>query len=179
MCTVTIIPAPQACGGYCGIKAFGDNVNGEALFRNNPDLVKAFDVFKREFCKTTLICQYLNSFGRQALIEDKGGSIGVFEDGVRTMWKGGMLSVARDGEVLSDGGDMLIPALWLGDGALVAYSERGCRNRTWKVPAGVKLSGKAKVWTVTTLGRKEFNTFKLDGDSVTITLSPNEMVLIQ
>ena len=149
------------------------------MFRRNPDLDRALDVFKREFCKTTLVCQYLNTFGREALLEGKNGSIGVFEKGVRTMWKGGRLSVAKDGEIISDGSDMLIPALWLGDGALVAYSEKGCRDRKWKVPAGVKLSDKANAWTVTSKGREEFNKFKIDGDSVTITLSPNEMVLIQ
>ena len=154
-------------------------MNGEAVFRNNPDLAKAFDVFKREFCRTTLLCQYLNTFGRRALIEGRGGSIGVFEGGVRTMWKGGRLSVAKDGEILSDGRDMLVPAWWLGDGALVAYSEKGCRERRWKTPAGVKLSAKAKAWTVTAKGREEFGKFKIDGDAVTITLSPNEMVLIQ
>ena len=95
------------------------------------------------------------------------------------MWKGGRLSVAKDGEILSDGSDMLIPALWLGDGALVAYSEKGCRDRTWKVPSGVKLSDKAKACTVTAKGREEFNKFKVNGDSVTITLAPNEMVLIK
>ena len=173
------LSAQQACGGNCAIKAFGDNVNGEALFHNNPDLDKAFEIFKREFCKTTLICQYLNTFGRQALIEGKGGSIGVFEKGVRTIWKDGRLSVAKDGEILSDGSGMLIPALWLGNGALVAYSEKGCHDRMWKVPSDVKLSGKANAWTVTSKGREAFNKFKIEGDSLTITLSPNEMALLQ
>lgn len=171
----------QACGGnvYGSLCAFGSNVNGEAVFRRNPDLDRALDVFKREFCKMTLVCQYLNTFKRKALLEGRDGSIGVFEDGVRTMWKGGRLSVAKDGEILSDGRDMLVPAWWLGDGALVAYSEKGCRERRWKTPAGVKLSAKAKAWTVTAKGREEFGKFKIEGDAVTITLSPNEMVLIQ
>ena len=175
------LKASQACGGnvYGNQCAFGSNVNGEALFMRNPDVAKALDLFKREFCKTTLICQYLNTFGREALLEGKNGSIGVFEKGVRTMWKGGRLSVAKDGEMLSDGSDMLIPALWLGDGALVAYSEKGCRDRKWKVPSGVKLSNNAKAWTVTSKGREEFGGFKVDGDVVTVTLPPNTMVLIK
>ena len=175
---LSLMPS-QACGGDCGVKAFGDNLAGEAVFRRNLDLDRALDVFKREFCKTTLVCQYLNTFKRKALLEGRGGSIGVFEDGVRTMWKGGRLGVEKDGELLSDGCDMLIPALWLGEGALVAYSERGCRDRTWKVPAGVKLANKAKACTVTAKGREPFSRFKVEGDSVIITLSPNEMVLIQ
>ena len=175
------LKASQACGGnvYGSQCAFGGNVNGEAVFRGNPDLAKAFAEFKRGFCKTTLITQYLNTFGRKALVEGQDGSIGVFEDGVRTMWKGGRLSVAKDGVILSDGYDMLIPALWLGDGAVVAYSEKGCCDRKWKVPAGVRLSDTVKGWTVTAKGREEFNGLKVEGDEVTITLSPNEMVLIK
>ena len=61
----------------------------------------------------------------------------------------------------------------------MAYSEKGCRDRTWKVPVGVKFSDKANAWTVTSNGREAFNKFKIEGDSVTITLAPNEMVLIQ
>ena len=175
------LKASQACGGnvYGSQCAFGGNVNGEAVFRGNPDLAKAFDVFKRGFCKTTLITQYLNTFERKALVEGKDGSIGVFEDGVRTMWKGGRLSVAKDGVILSDGCDVLIPAVWLGgDGALVAYSENGCRDRKWKVPAGVKLSDKMKAWRITAKGREAFSEFKYAGNVLTITLSPNEMVLV-
>ena len=175
------LKASQACGGnvYGSQCAFGSNVNGEALFMRNPDVAKALDLFKRELCKTVLLTQYLNTFGRQALIEGKDGSIGVFEKGVRTIWKDGRLSVAKDGEILSDGSDMLIPALWLGDGTLVAYSEKGGHDRTWKVPSGVKLSNKANAWTVSSKGREAFNKFKIEGDYVTITLAPNEMVLIQ
>ena len=59
------------------------------------------------------------------------------------------------------------------------YSEKGCRDRKWKVPTGVKLANKAKACTVTAKGREEFNKFKVNGNSVTLTLAPNEMVLIR
>ena len=175
------LKASQACGGnvYGSQCAFGRNMNGEKLFMDNPDVAKALAVFKGAFCKTTLVCQYLNRFGRKALIEGKDGCIGVFEDGVRTMWKGGRLSVAKDGELLCDGSDLLVPAVWLGDGAVAAYSEKGCRDRTWRIPSGTKLSDKAKAWSIDASGRKPFTRFVIDGDTVTVTLSPDEMVLIQ
>ena len=43
----------------------------------------------------------------------------------------------------------------------------------------MKLANKAKACTVTAKGREPFSRFKVEGDSVIITLSPNEMVLIQ
>ena len=52
----------------------------------------------------------------------------------------------------------------------------------WRFPVGrgiTDVSGNAKAWTVTAKGREEFNKFKVDGDSVTITLASDEMVLIQ
>ena len=43
----------------------------------------------------------------------------------------------------------------------------------------MKLANKAKACTVTAKGREAFNKFKIEGGFVTITLAPNEMVLIQ
>ena len=41
-----------------------------------------------------------------------------------------------------------------------------------------KLSPTAKAWTIDAKGRTEFTKFTIDGDTVTITLAPNEMVLL-
>lgn len=173
------LKASQACGGGCTVKAFGDNVNAEAVFRANPDMSKAFDAFKDGFCKKTLICQYLNRFDRKELLEGRDGSIGVFADGVRTLYRNGRLSVEKDGSLLSDGFDVFIPAAWLGDGAIVAYSEKGCTRRRWKIPSGSTLAEGTKGWRIGADGRKTFNNFKIEGRFATITLAPGEMVLLR
>ncbi len=173
------LQASQACGGNNYVaRAFGENFNGEALFMHNRDLPSAFETFKRDFCKTTLVCQYLNTFKRKALIKGGGGCIGVFEDGVRTLHKGGRTSVARDGELLADGYDFFIPASWLGDGAVVAFSEKGCRDRKWKIPRGVRLTSEANGWKIDAKGRTPFDGFKIDGGHVTLGLAPGEMALL-
>lgn len=177
---VMSLTAAQACGGNNYIPAFGTNINGESLFRGHPTLDEALDVFKREFCKQTLVCQYLNTFGRVALVQDDNhNSIGVLEDGVRTMVKDNKMHVAKDGQPLVEGGDVFVPAVWLGNDAIIAYSEEGYENRTWTVPAGVSLSRKAKAWLIDANGRTEFNAFNRQKRQITLTLAPGEMVLIQ
>lgn len=175
------LTASQANGVNCGVRAFGDNINGEQTFKNAGSIGAGFDEFKKGFCEKTLICQYLNTFGRKALIKGAdGSSIGVFEDGVRTKYEseGDRMSVAKDGVILASGGDVFIPAVWLGNGNIVAFSENGCTGRTWTLPAGVTLPRDARAWTITQDGRTEFTDFKIKGRRVTLTLAPGQMILI-
>ena len=142
-------------------------------------MADAFEEFKKEFCKKTLITLYLNNFDRKALVTDEDGStIGVLEGGIRTLLKDGVLTVAKDGQVLSDEKNVFIPALWNGENSIVAYSEDGITEKTWIIPDGVRLSGKAKGWILDASGRQEFNDFKVSRGKVTITLKPGQMVLI-
>ncbi len=175
------LKASQFCGGnvYGTQRIFGENVNSESIFSRNRNLSQAFEVLKREFCKKTLVCQYLNNFTRKALIEGKEGCIGEFEGGVRTMLKKGSLSVAKDGNVLAAGGDVFIPALWLGNGAVVAYSEKGCLSKEWTLPEGVKLDENAKGWIIEASGRKPFYAYTVKDRKVLITLAPNQMILLK
>ena len=175
------LPASQSWGGniYGKVRAFGRNMNGESLFRESSSVGEALEKFKGEFSKTTLISLYLNTFGRKALVSDEAGNtFGIFGNGLRTQLKDGVLTVAKDGEVLSDGNDVFIPALWMGDKSVVVYSENGFSDKTWTVPDGVKLSNKAKGWILDASGRTEFDGFKVRKGRVTLTLAPGEMVLI-
>ena len=92
--------------------------------------------------------------------------------------KDNILTVAKDGEILSDEKDVFIPALWIGNSSVIAFSENGYNERTWTVPEGVKLSGRAKGWILDVSGRKEFKNFEVKRGKVTLSLEPGEMVLI-
>lgn len=175
------LTASQANGVNCGIPAFGNNINGEQTFKNAASTEAGFEEFKKGFCEKNLICQYLNTFGRKALIRDEhDNSIGVFEDGVRSMHddEENFTSVAKDGIVLASKGNVFLPAVWLGNENIVAFSENGYTARTWTLPAGVTLPRSAKAWTITQNGRTEFTDFKIRGRQVTLTLAPGQMVLI-
>ena len=156
--------------------------NGEQTFMKAVSIEAGFDEFKKGFCEKSLICQYLNTFGRKALIKgENGNSIGVFEDGVRTMYEkdGEKMSVAKDGIILASDGNVFIPAVWLGNGNIVAFSEKGYNGKTWTVPSGVELPRNAKAWTIDQDGRTRFTDFKIKGRQVTLTLDPGQMVLIE
>lgn len=89
---------------------FGDNINAQWVFgayRN--DQAKSFAEFTRGFCEKTLIAQFLNRFGRKELLAGADGWILEFEDGVRTMLKGGVLSVAQGDALVAEGGTCLCP----------------------------------------------------------------------
>ncbi len=172
--------ASQFCGGnvYGDQRLFGENVNAESVFRNNRNMAKALDVFKREFCKRTLICQYLNNFTRKAYIKGKQGCIAEFEGGVRTMLKNGRFFVEKDGNLLAADGNVFIPALWLGNGSIVAFSEKGCQNKEWVLPDGVAFGKDVKGWVIDASGRKPFTSFNIKGRKVTLSLEPGQMVLL-
>ena len=175
------LTATQANGVNCGVRAFGTNVNGEQAFQKAKSIEDGFEAFKKGFCQKSLISQYLNTFGRKALIKDEhDNSIGVFEDGVRTKYEeeGDKMSVAKDGIILASDGDVFIPAVWLGNNNIVAFSENGYTDKTWTLPEGVDLPRNVKAWTIDQNGRTEFTGFKIKGRTVTLTLAPGQMVFI-
>lgn len=109
--------------------------------------------------------------------DSNGRNIAVFENGVRTFYDRGVMHVAKDGKELVCGGDVFLPAVWLGDESVVAYSESGFSNRTWTLPAGCSLPSGVRAWTLDYNGRAPFTDFKIEGRSVTLSLAPGQMVI--
>jgi hypothetical protein len=60
----------------------------------------------------------------------------------------------------------------------VAFSEKGCRDRKWRIPRGLKLGAGAKGWRIDARGRTPFDGFRVAGGHVSLTLAPGEMVLV-
>jgi len=61
------------------------------------------------------------------------GEFARFTDGVTTSYPGKYVMKQGD-DFLQDGGDVCIPALWRTEREAIAYSERGYRSRTWRLP---------------------------------------------
>jgi hypothetical protein len=62
------------------------------------------------------------------------GELARFTDDVTTSYPGKYVMKQGD-DFLQDGGDVFIPALWRTEREVVAYSEKGYRARTWRLPA--------------------------------------------
>lgn len=170
----------QATGGnnYDELRCFGYCINGEQLFREAASVKEGLETFKGAFCKSTLIAMYLNRFDRVAMVKGESGhSIGIFEDGVRTLWDDEYVNVSKDGQPLAERGDVFIPASWL-ENSIIAYSENGYESRTWTIPEGVDLSGKVNAWTITHEGRVNCKEYRVKGHTIEISLEPDEMILI-
>ena len=174
--------AQQATGPNCSLEILGTNANAETIFNNGLSREQQFTWWKQEFCKKSTVYLYLNNFGRKEMLYDPGDAdgrnIAVFEKGVRSFYDHGVMHLAKDGNELVNGGDVFIPAVWLGDESVVAYSESGYTDRTWTLPAGCNLPEGVSAWTIDWNGRTSFTDFKVNDRSVTLSLAPGQMVII-
>ena len=173
--------AQQATGPNCSLEILGTNANAETIFNNGMSREEQFAWFKQDFCKKSVIYLYLNNFGRKQMLYDpsdsNGRNIAVFEKGVRTFYDRGNMHLAKDGNVLAENGDIFVPAVWLDDQSLVAFSEKGYSNRTWTIPAGCAIASDTPAYTIEYNGKTPFTDFTITGRQVTLTLAPGQMVL--
>ena len=173
--------AQQATGPNCSLEILGTNANAETIFNNGLPREQQFEWFKKDFCEKSVIYLFLNNFGRKQMLYDpsdsNGRNIAIFEKGVRTFYDRGNMHLAKDGNVLAENGDIFVPAVWLDDQSLVAFSENGYSGRTWTIPAGCAITPDTPAYTIDYNGRTPFSGFSVDGRQVTLSLSPGQMVI--
>ena len=173
--------AQQATGPNCSLEILGTNANAETIFYNGLPREAQFEWFKKDFCKKSTVYLYLNNFARRQMLYDPGDSngrnIAVFEKGVRTFYDNGVMHLAKDGNELVNGGDVFIPAVWIDDQSVVAYSENGYVDRTWSLPAGCSLPADVKAYTIDYNGRTPFTGFSIKDRQVTLSLAAGQMVI--
>ena len=178
---ILALNAQQATGPNCSLEIIGTNANAETIFYNGLPREQQFEWWKKDFCKKSTVYLYLNTFGRIEMQYDPAASndrnIAVFEKGVRTFYDNGVMHLAKDGNELVCGGDVFIPAIWLGDEAAVAFSENGYTDRSWTIPAGCTLPANVKAWTIEYNSRTPFTGFKVEGRKMTLSLAPGQMVI--
>lgn len=174
---------PQlSAGGECGFVGlppsqdlgflFGNNMHAEELV--HPGM--SFKEFKKQFCEKSLQYFFLNK--HELVNYDKANKIAYYSDGVVVSWND--RSVKQNGNLLRQNGDILLPAVWItGHKELIAYSEGGYTNKTWKLP-----DDWSKVQTVTTRpitenGLGESQTYNVVNGSLTLSMAAGEMYSVQ
>ena len=159
---------------------FGRNVNCEQVYRNGADTMEGkHEVFKREFCLKSVPYLYLSKLTPVAYIKGaEDENEGIFSDDVRTFTDGsGENFRMYKGDVkLADGGDIFIPAGWVGDNVVVAYSTEGYDKVTWTLPSEIKAKGSAKAFFIDAEGEHSAGAVKVRGRKVTLSLKPGEML---
>ena len=85
----------------------------------------------------------------------------------------------KEKNIIVENDNLLIPALWIGDHVMIAYSKKGYKNRLWELPLSWEGSGKLRISRITTEGKTFLEFSKLDQLKLSLSLAEDEMVLIE
>ncbi|GHT55383.1 hypothetical protein AGMMS49982_21250 [Bacteroidia bacterium] len=173
-------PASYYCGGTTGGEKgllFGTSMLGEGIFLNDPQQLSGF---VREFCTQTLTWYYLNSLQRLEYIRQPAYSEVHFAKGVTTRYDAaGEYTIKQNGNLLRQNGDLFIPALWMPQPAIVAYSTEGYEQKTWQFPSEWKSRKAVDIYQITIEGNKLLqHDVATDGKSISLGLQKDEAWLI-
>lgn len=166
------IPASLYCGGRGGDPRFGQSMLGEGTIKADPIHLKGF---VDEFCMKTLVWYYLNRLDR---ISDADGVV-TFSGNVTSRKTGENLLIMKGEEILQNGGDVFVPALWKQSREIIAYSNGGYKDKSWRLPAGWQKVNAVQVLPLG-LGVKEVSpkVVKVNGSTVALSLAAGEAVCI-
>ena len=172
-------PASYYCGGQDNSewgKLFGSSMHGEDIVRNDS---RTLSGFKEQFCLKTAVWYYLNRLNRLYMVDSKENKIVKYSDDVSTILSKENFVVMKGTQILVENEDILIPAFWLGNNALLAYSKNGYKNRSWELPAPWGDLSKIRISRITTEGKTVLTVDRIVHLKLSISLEKDEMVLIE
>ncbi len=173
-------PASFFCGGRDDSEwgmLFGSSMHGEDIVKKQPESLAGF---KEQFCLKTAVWYYLNRLQRLYLLNGKEYQSVQFSDNVRTyLSKDDQYRVTRGDVTLVENTDVLIPALWIGTGHLLAYSKKGYQNKSWTLPANWKDVKEVKLSRITDEGKTKPEMKIPAAGKLDLTLAKDEMILIE
>lgn len=157
-------------------RLFGTSMHGEDIIRNDRENLSGF---MKAFCLNTVIWYFLNSLDRQYVATDKKIKTVGYSGGVITrLREDGQFHLFQNGKILVRNGDMILPAKWLKTPALIAYSEKGFKNKVWRLPAGFDHIRSFDVVRIALHGKMFLGQIKNKYGHVTLTLWPDQAVLL-
>lgn len=173
----------QMCGGYDPYsgewgRLFGTNLNAELVFIEERPLAESFEDYKGKFCTMSTIFNFLNRFERLYKLEGKDYYAVQFSDNVKSEVNKGKYTIRKDGVLLVEDEDVMIPAMWTEAKSMIAYSKDGYKNRTWKLPKKYFAASKVTLYRVDQTGKVKIGEKNVDGGKIKLTLQPNEMLLL-
>lgn len=159
---------------------FGQCSSMETIFRDTTlTLDQRFDRFKETFCLSYAQWYFLNCFDRELLLKGGNGSFkAVFADNVCSVLKDGVITIWKDDAILADGGDELLPAMWLDGKVMVAFSRDGYNSREWKLPKGYPENCKVQLYEVSSKGEVHKGEAKVKNSRVTLSMKPGQMLKV-
>ena len=153
-------------------KFFGYNATLESEINANSATIPGG---LKSFATQTLPWYFLN----RQLRNKFDGDTAWFSNGVTTTYPGKMV-IRQNGELLMDGTDVFIPALWKSHPEIITFSEPGYESRNWKLPDSWSPVEKVDLYTITLSGLqpKGKGIKVLSGRMVKISLAAGEGVVM-
>ena len=171
-------PASYYCGGtdnrFSG-KLFGTSIHGEDIFKNDPANLSGF---LNEFLTKTLPWFYLNRLERICYVSDGNNKKVVFTGNVETKIENDNFCLIQSGKKLVENGDVFLPALWTVKPGIVAFSESGFENKTWKLPDEFYDVTGFDVFEITLNGNQFIQKIKSKNHEITLNLKPGKGVIL-
>ncbi|WP_215222741.1 endo-alpha-N-acetylgalactosaminidase family protein [Echinicola shivajiensis] len=156
-------------------KLFGTSMHGEQLVKNDPENLLGF---KEKFCTQTLIWYFLNQLERKYYVKEEGLQSVVFSNGVSTELENGELKLLQKEKVLVDGQDVFVPALWMSEKGIVAYSKEGYKERKWAIPKDWEGVGQLEVFEIGIEGKTRLSELPVQDGLLTLSMPKDQMLLI-
>jgi hypothetical protein len=157
-------------------RLFGTSMHGEEIIKADPVNLPGF---KEDFCLHTLIGYFLNRLDRLYVVQQPGKKEVHFSGGVTTSLQGDQFNLLEGKKVLADNQDVLIPAPWIDQYAMIAFSRNGYANRVWELPENLRGRRTAELFRVTQEGPVKIGTRKIHSGKLTIVMGKDEMVLVR
>ena len=155
-------------------KLFGTSIHGEDIFKNDPENLSGF---LKEFCTNTLPWYFLNRLKRLYFTFSTDTKTVVYSENVQTMVDNKNFSLIQNGKKYMENGDVFLPALWLKEPGILAFSDLGFQNKTWSLPAGFNEYKEFNMYEITMDGNQFIQKIKCDDGKATFSLKPGEGVV--
>lgn len=156
-------------------RLFGSSMHGEQEIKDDPTHLSSFT---GKFCANTAIWYYLNRLNRLYVVQNKNEKKAVFSNKVESTFKNGTYALTQAGKLLAHNENICIPALWMPQPALIAYSKNGYRDKEWNLPEGINEHKKLDVYQITTGGKKLLYSVQNNKGKIKLTLPANAGYII-
>ncbi len=156
------------------LAVFYGAMHGEDIWMKQVPLPDSWtDTFLYQFCTLQLPYFYLNRLHRERAEADGDDYIVHFSDGVVSFGKDSRIT--KDGAVLKDGDDVLLPLD--DDGTVfIAYSKNG-RSGDWAIPDAA--AGEAQVFEITPDGNVPCGSAMIENGTVMLSVKPGQALAIR
>ena len=172
-------PASYYCGGASNDATgllFGKSMHGEDLIRKDPQQLSGF---LRQFCIQTLPWYYLNRLQRVVYNQTNNYREVQFSDRVTTRLEGREYTIRQESDTMLHNGDVFMPALWMTDPSIVAYSTDGYEHKKWRLPADWKKYPSVDMYRLSLEGIKPFQrNMEIKEGEISLSLGRDEALLL-